>query len=72
LRLANYSLRRRLLVSATILLLVFLGVLGVGLNNAFKQSVLSNAEDALKNQVLLLMANIDVDAGQIIVPPVLS
>lgn len=59
-------------MSATVLLLVFLGALGVGLNNAFKQSVLSNAEDALKNQVLLLMANIDVDAGQIIVPPVLS
>ena len=68
----NYSLRRRLLVSATILLLVFLGMMGVGLNKAFEQSVLSNAEDALKNQVLLLIANIDIDEGRILVPEVLS
>ena len=72
LKVSNYSLRRRLIISATLLLLVFLGVMGIGLNNAFKQSVLSNAEDALKNQVLLLMANIDVEGEQIVVPPVLS
>jgi two-component system sensor histidine kinase PhoQ len=53
-------------------LLVFLGLMGFGLNKAFEQSVLSNAEDALKNQVLLLMANVDVIDGQIVVPTVLS
>jgi two-component system sensor histidine kinase PhoQ len=53
-------------------LLVFLGLMGFGLNKAFEQSVLSNAEDALKNQVLLLMANIDVIDSQIVVPTVLS
>ncbi|MEM7361145.1 MAG: ATP-binding protein [Pseudomonadota bacterium] len=68
----NYSLRRRLLISASLLLLVFLGVMGIGLNNAFERSVLSNAEDALQNQVLLLMANIDVEGDQIVVPSVLS
>lgn len=68
----NYSLRRRLLISASLLLLVFLGVMGVGLNSAFERSVLSNAEDALQNQVLLLMANIDVEGDQILVPSVLS
>jgi two-component system sensor histidine kinase PhoQ len=68
----SYSLRRRLLVSATLVLLVFLGLMGFGLNKAFEQSVLSNAEDALKNQVLLLMANVDVIDGQIVVPTVLS
>ena len=46
--------------------------MGFGLNKAFEQSVLSNAEDALKNQVLLLMANVDVIDGQIVVPTVLS
>ena len=69
---SNYSLRRRLLVSASLLLIGFLGVMGVVLHNAFKQSVLSNAEDALKNQVLLLMTNIDVIDRQVIVPAVLS
>ena len=46
--------------------------MGFGLNKAFEQSVLSNAEDALKNQVLLLVANIDVIDSQIVVPTALS
>ncbi|NND83178.1 MAG: GHKL domain-containing protein [Gammaproteobacteria bacterium] len=68
----TYSLRRRLLISATLLLVVFLGVMGVGLNNAFQQSVLSNAEDALRNQILLLMANVDVVDAEVVMPAVLS
>ncbi len=71
-RVQNYSLQRRLLAAASILLLVFLGAMGWGLNAAFQQSVLSNAEDALRNQVLLLMSNIDVEDGQVVVPEVLS
>ena len=66
-----YSLRRRLLISATLVLLVFLGLMSAGLSKAFEQSVLSNAEDALRNQVLLLIANIDVDGDKIVVPPFL-
>jgi len=61
------SLRRRLLMAAALLLLVFLGVMGVGLNRAFEQSVLSNAEDNLRNQILLLMSNIDIIDDQIVV-----
>jgi len=45
--------------------------MSVGLNSAFKQSILSNAEDALRNQVLLLIANIDVEGGKVVVPPFL-
>lgn len=67
-----YSLRRRLLISATLLLLVFLGIMALGLNNAFEKSVLSNAEDALRNQVLLLIANVDVIEGKVVVPEALS
>ena len=67
-----YSLRRRLLISAALLLLLFLGAMALGLNNVFKQSVLSNAEDGLRNEILLLMSNIDVIEGNIIVPEVLS
>ncbi len=67
-----YSLRRRLLIIAALLLLVFLSVAAIGLNNAFKKSVLSNAENALQNEVLLLIANIDVIDGQMIAPAVLS
>jgi len=46
--------------------------MAVGLNNAFKQSVLSNAEDALRNQVLLLIANVDVLDAEVAMPAVLS
>lgn len=53
------------------MLLLFLGVMGVVLNRAFEQSVLSNAEDALRNQILLLIANIDVVDGKVVVPPLL-
>jgi len=67
-----YSLRRRLLISASLLLLFFLGIMALGLNNAFKQSVLSNAEDALRNQILLLISNIDVIDGQVVAPAVFS
>ena len=45
--------------------------MGLALNDTFRQSVISNAEDALRNQVLLLMANIDVIDGEVVIPPVL-
>ena len=45
--------------------------MSLALNRAFERSVLSNAEDALRNQVLLLIANIDVEDGKIMVPPFL-
>ena len=59
------SLRRRLLISAALLLLLFLGIMGVGLNKAFEQSVLSNAEDALHSQILILISNIDIFDGEL-------
>jgi len=45
--------------------------MGIALNRAFESSVLSNAEDALRNQILLLIANIDVIDDKIVVPPLL-
>jgi len=63
-----YSLRRRLLFSAIGLIIVFFGVLGVVLTAAFKDTVLSNSEDALRNQILLLMADIELEEGEIVLP----
>lgn len=45
--------------------------MGGVLNRSFEKSVLSNAEDALRNQVLLMIANIDVIDDKIVVPPLL-
>jgi two-component system sensor histidine kinase PhoQ len=45
--------------------------MGVALNRAFERSVLSNAEDNLRNQILLLIANIEVVDGKVEVPAAL-
>lgn len=68
----GYSLRRRLLASASVLLLLFLGAMGGALHQAFTKSVLATAESALRNQVLLLMANIEMEQQQITAPQALS
>jgi len=52
--------------------MMFLGIMALGLNKAFENSVVSNAEDALRNQVLLLISNVDVVDGALFVPEVLS
>lgn len=67
----NYSLQRRLLVSAAVLMVGFFLLMGYGLNRAFKQSVLENANSNLKNQALLILASMDVVDGQITVPDAL-
>ena len=46
--------------------------MGAGLNRAFESSVLENAEDALRNQILLLMASVDVQDGRVLAPDVVS
>ena len=63
-----YSLRRRLLISASFILLVFLGLMSIALSRAFEQSVLSNAQDALRNQVLLLIGNLELEDGRVVMP----
>ena len=63
-----YSLRRRLLCSAIGLIVVFFGVLGIVLTATFKDTVLSNSEDALRNQILLLMADIELEEDAIVMP----
>ncbi len=63
-----HSLRRRLLVSATLLLVLFFGVLGFVLIKEFKETVFDNVQDALRNQILLLMADIELVDGQVEMP----
>ena len=46
--------------------------MALALNNAFKKSVLSNAEDGLRNEVLLLISNIDVIDGEVQAPVIFS
>lgn len=46
--------------------------MGLALSNVLEQNVLSNAEDALRNQVLLLMADVEVIDGEVVLPALLS
>jgi len=64
----SYSLRRRLLLSTGLLLIVFLGLMGLVLNKAFQDSVMSNAENALRGHLLLIMSNIEIEQGKVIMP----
>ena len=63
-----YSLKRRLLLLSTVLVVLFLGVMGAGLNSAFEESVIDNAKNSLRNQILLLMSSIEVEGGKVIAP----
>ncbi len=62
------SLRQRLLVSATILLIIFFGVLGLVLTKEFEETVVASAKDSLRNQILLLMADIELSDGRVEMP----
>ena len=63
-----YSLRRRVLFSAIGLIIVFFGLLGAVLTATFKDTVVSSAQDSLRNQILLLMADIEVEGRTLAMP----
>ncbi|MEO0367710.1 MAG: ATP-binding protein [Pseudomonadota bacterium] len=65
-------LRLRLIFVGLVLLLTLLGVVGVGISRAFQDSVLTNAEGALRNQILLVLSAMEVVDGQVEMPSMLS
>jgi len=46
--------------------------MAIALNRAFEQSVLSNAEDTLRSQALLLISSVDVIDNTMVVPEILA
>ncbi|MEX2132116.1 MAG: ATP-binding protein [Pseudohongiellaceae bacterium] len=60
---AGYSIQTRLLVGASILLAVFLGLTGVVLDRAFRESVEAGAVEQLQVQIYVLLAAIEEDGG---------
>ncbi len=66
--LRQLALRTRLILLGCALLLTLLSVVSIGISRAFHESVLANAQDALRNQVLLLLASMNVVDGQIEMP----
>lgn len=68
----SFSLRRRLLVSASLVLLVFLGVTGIALDRAFEQSQMSGQSERLFLRILTLLAESEWQADGLWLPAYLA
>jgi two-component system sensor histidine kinase PhoQ len=69
----SYSLSKRVLLIAMALVTAFLILIGFVLKSTFEKSVEEGAKSALRTQVLLLLADIDLqDDGSLFVPEQLS
>jgi two-component system sensor histidine kinase PhoQ len=60
---AEYSIQSRLLVGFSALLFVFLGLTGVVLDRAFRDSVEAGAAEQLQPQIYVLLGALDQDEG---------
>jgi len=63
---AEYSLQSRLLVSCSVLLSVFLGLTGLVLDSAFRNSIEAGAAERLQVQIYLLLAAADQRDGEFV------
>ncbi|MEX2320427.1 MAG: ATP-binding protein [Saccharospirillum sp.] len=68
----SFSLRRRLLVSASLVLLVFLSVTGTALDRAFEQSQMSGQSERLFLRILTLLAESEWQADGLWLPAYLA
>lgn len=68
----SVSLHRRLLLAASLGLAAFLGLTGVTLDAAFRDSALSAVRDRLQGQVYTLLASAELsDGGRLVIPDAL-
>ncbi len=61
---SNYSIQTRLIVSFSILLFVFLGLTGIVLDRAFRNSIEAGAAERLQVQIYLLLAAAEMSDGE--------
>lgn len=61
---SDYSLQNRLLISFSVLLFIFLGLTGIVLDRAFRNSIEAGAADRLQVQIYLLLAAAEVADGE--------
>lgn len=62
------SLRIRLILSALLLIVLLLPSIGIALNNAFKQQVLSNTQDQLSAYLYSVLAVTEMEQGELFMP----
>jgi len=68
----TFSLRRRLLVSATVVLLVFLGITGLALDRAVESSLVTGQSERLFLRVLNLLAESELNGSEFWLPTYLA
>ncbi|MEH6348142.1 MAG: ATP-binding protein [Bermanella sp.] len=68
----NYSLRQRLLLVCSVVLIIFIGLTALILDQAFKQSLDTELNDRLQTQIYLLMGASEFDHDQLNVPQQLN
>ncbi len=66
------SLKARLIISALLLILILLPLIGFTLNDAFKQQVSTSAKNELKAYLYSILAVTEVDKGQLMMPAALA
>lgn len=67
------SLAQRLLITALVILVAFLGLAALALESAYRQSLETALEERLKTYIYALLADADEDAsGKLVMPPSLS
>lgn len=69
---SGYSLRRRLLASATVLLLLFLGITGLALDRAVERSLVTGQSERLFLRVLNLLAESELNGNDFWLPSYLA
>ncbi|QYK02483.1 ATP-binding protein [Shewanella psychrotolerans] len=62
------SLSTRLMLSAMLLIVVLLPIIGLALNNAFKQQVMINIQDQLSAYLYSVLAVTDMEDGELLMP----
>ena len=68
----NYSLRQRLLLVCSVVLIIFIGLTALILDQAFKQSLDTELNDRLQTQIYLIMGASEFDRDRLNVPQQLN
>ena len=69
---AKGSLRKRLLISASLVLFIFLGLMGVVLDQAFRNSAENSIAERLKIQIYGLLSVTEFDSHKLTLPEILQ
>ncbi len=67
-----YSLRRRMLVSASLVLILFITITALILDQAFKRSLQTDLQDRLQTQLYLVLGAAEFEGEELILPEALN